>query len=512
MANKNAADRYRAKIRKRLVDEKVRKDQEQISQLEALLQLKDAELAAKSDELKSTYNIDDVEMEDAPEVSENKDEAQVDAKQTDKKNEEKDNSESAEQPDKSSQTGKKAEESSKTVEKNEREKDSDLAKAAENSKKHKAVKISEPEHDSRKHRKSPSPKIMESIEHDDASDSNEDSQEGLFSEGDVTEYTSDDSATYSDGNRSQSLFSFPGRRLQKDVKTENWCGGRSTKFINRHGKRGAPIHRIENFAYPLEYERDVKKGLKNEDKVSHPKYRKGDKTDEDGGLLYTKYDMEDIYGVAWQGIGLEPSREDLDLINPDLVTTRWRTTYVKVGWIIEGKIVKRWEPRQSVRVRWGDEFADLAIFVAASRAQDRYEEVMTGKRVARDSRSPSVGLIHDMLQRRRERSQSSRLSPSRSRRVTPESLEDDVSSPTRSTRAKSKSLKFNPSPPPAPTRAKSNTPPLSEEELEEVMDEFLADMFQLLRVRDFSELNAEQTIKCTDAWRAKKNSLIAAAA
>jgi hypothetical protein len=140
---------------------------------------------------------------------------------------------------------------------------------------------------------------MQSIERDDVSDNSEDiedSEEGQFSAGDepAIHYASDHNSAE---KRNGSVFSFPGRRHEKDVKTLGWFGGRSRGFINRYGKKSAAIYRLGDFAFPLQYERDVKDKKKEHEKVSNPENRNGDMK-KGGEFVYTKYDMEDIYRVA----------------------------------------------------------------------------------------------------------------------------------------------------------------------------------------------------------------------
>jgi hypothetical protein len=64
---------------------------------------------------------------------------------------------------------------------------------------------------------------------------------------------------------------------------------------------------------------------------------------------------------------------------------------------------KTWETRQTLRTRWGKKLADKVIFQAACKAEERYNEYLTGRRIA-TSRSPSVGLVHNTTREQRDKS------------------------------------------------------------------------------------------------------------
>ncbi|KEY73749.1 hypothetical protein S7711_09491 [Stachybotrys chartarum IBT 7711] len=124
--------------------------------------------------------------------------------------------------------------------------------------------------------------------------------------------------------------------------------------------------------------------------------RYGDRKTENNKLMYMRRYVLDIFGIAWKAAGPNPSREDLDLIDPDKVST-WRD--------VPTKILIAWQ---------GVKEADKLIFKAAQKAQDRYEENQTGKRLAK-SKSPSVGLVRGDVERHREKSLGKQhSSPSRS--------------------------------------------------------------------------------------------------
>ncbi|GAB1319511.1 Chromo domain-containing protein [Madurella fahalii] len=307
-----------------------------------------------------------------------------------------------------------------------------------------------------------------------AEQNNKASDEALFV-GDGPDVDSDsdsDSAAFFDEENHKALFTFPGTQPAKDAKTVGWTSGRSTDFINMHGKKSAARYRIERSAYPAEYEDN----LPAEEKVSNPKNRYGDERLDNGKFKYTKRHIRGIFGVAWKSAGTRTSRNDLDDINPDLVNN-WRNTitYVLIAWQIGESIQKSWEPRSCLRDRWGKKDADLAIYEAAVEAEDRYMEAKTGNRPAK-SRSPSAGLAESHIRKHREKS-----------------LGVGRSSPSRSTRAKS-----------------SKSPQSKTKSLDELKDQFLANYFELLGVEDFADLSRDEKRDCIAAWEEEK--LAAAAA
>jgi len=213
------------------------------------------------------------------------------------------------------------------------------------------------------------------------------------------------------------LFSRPGPQIGDDVTTVGWTGGRSLLYINQHGPKNAARHRLEIFAESAEYE----DSLPQDQKVSNIHNRYGDDRLTNGAFQYTKRHILAIYGVAWEGAGTGDPAHDLDLINPNRVEKRWPITYVLIAWDVDGTTRKAWEPRQALRARWKQKVADKAIFEAACEAEDRYQEVLSGKRVA-SSRSPSVGLVRDTTRKYRDMSLgASRSSPTppRTKKTTP---------------------------------------------------------------------------------------------
>ncbi|KAF9771185.1 hypothetical protein IL306_011188 [Fusarium sp. DS 682] len=328
--------------------------------------------------------------------------------------------------------------------------------------------------------------LLPSIEKPDPSDNAEDEQ-GLFksdseTESDGSDFDSNsdldpdsdsDSAAFSDEEYGKALYTFPGTKPVKNVKTVGWSGGRFTGYINMYGKKSVARYRLERSAFPAQYEDSPPK----EEKVSNPKNRHGDKLMDSGKFKYTKRHIRGIMAVAWKSAGPGVSRNDLDCINPDLVDN-WRgvPTYVLIAWDIDGdglNIKKTWETRACLRDRWGKKDADIAIYEAAEEAEDRYVEAKIGKRPAK-SKAPSVGLAQSHVLKHREKS-----------------LGVKRSSPSRSTHA---------------VRA-SKSPPRDIKTVEELKTEFLNDYLELLGVKDFTDLSSEERRDCIAAWRVEKSAL-----
>ncbi|KAF3031456.1 hypothetical protein E8E12_001078 [Didymella heteroderae] len=199
------------------------------------------------------------------------------------------------------------------------------------------------------------------------------------------------------------LLKRPGSSTEGDKTTVGWTGQTGTKYINRYGQKSAARYRLEFFADKSYDERD----LPAEDNVSNQDNRLGDKK-VGTKWKYTRRHMKSIYGVAWMSAGVDPSQDDLELLNPNASRRRWVRTYILVAWEIPdetGKlfITMKWEPRSALRARWGGKQADQAIYQAACEAEKRYEEGVTGKRSAED-RTPSVGLNDEFTRRMREQS------------------------------------------------------------------------------------------------------------
>ncbi|RYP53364.1 hypothetical protein DL768_001609 [Monosporascus sp. mg162] len=343
------------------------------------------------------------------------------------------------------------------------------------------------------------PAVLESIEKSDNEDDN-----GLFAkdseadtDDDIDPYTDSDTDpdTDSDSEYGKALYTFPGAKHRKDAQTVGWTSGRCKGYINMYGKKSAAIYRLETFACPPEY----KNKPPADQKVSNPKNRLGEVLDDDGDIKYKDWHLRHIIGVAWRGTGLRPTRDDVDLINPNLVNN-WKDvhTYVLVIWKFDGVKEQRWETRSTVRRRWGTAKADMAIYIAALEAESRYIEAKTGKRPAY-SRTPSVGLAEDYIRKIRGKTPgSSRSLPIRSMPATKFSK-----SPRRETR-------FSESPR-RETRS-SETPRRETKTLEELREEFLTNYLELLGVENFADLSRAEKRDCIAAWNEEKATHFAAAA
>jgi hypothetical protein len=232
-----------------------------------------------------------------------------------------------------------------------------------------------------------------------------------------------------------------------------------------YGKKSHARYRLQSFAYSAEYEENPPE----EKNTSNPAKRYGDTLNPTTGKLkYTRRNIHAIYGVAWKCQGPEPSKDDLHLIDPDLVTS-WRDipTKVLIGWKLDnGTIHKCWEPRQNLRRRWGKGDADSAIFRAAVEAEKRYLEAESGKRVAK-SKSPSVGLDDRHTREQREKS----LFPS----------------------SRAKSVRS--------TQRKTPT-------LDEAKEEFLNNYAELSGVGGFADLTIQDKRDCIKAWTEEKAELL----
>ena len=284
----------------------------------------------------------------------------------------------------------------------------------------------------------------------------------------------------------------------EDFKTVGWAWGRRALFVNQYGPKNAAIHRLNRCADSAEYEENPPPS----EKVSNKNNRHGDEILPSGNLKYTRRHIYAIYGVAWEGYG---SQDDLDLIDPQLVGNRWPSTYVMVAWNIDNKIEKTWEPRQSLRARWGKADADNAIFQAACQAEDRYGEVQSGQRRA-TSRSPSVGLVVDTVRQQREKSLGARRSSlSRSRSSTPAQSSPSrakSSTPARSSPSRSKSST------PFPKVRFSNSNNRDDgDALAEMLEEFRLDYLQCAGVDTFRDLEPKDKKDFVTAWQLRKSEL-----
>jgi hypothetical protein len=198
------------------------------------------------------------------------------------------------------------------------------------------------------------------------------------------------------------LFHRPVPKHGDDVATVGWASGISTRYINMYGKKSAARYRLEGSASSAEYEAKQP----SSEQVNNHHNRYGDRRHLDNKFEFTKRHILAIFGVAWEGAGTDEFEDDLDYIDPDLHKgpgNKWPTTYVLIAWKVGDETKKSWEPRQTLRARWGKKDADKAIFDAACEAESRYSGAKTGERNA-TSRSPSVGLVGETTQRFRQQS------------------------------------------------------------------------------------------------------------
>ena len=285
----------------------------------------------------------------------------------------------------------------------------------------------------------------------------------------------------------KALYSFRRSGDIEGTKTVAWASrGRVISYINMYGKKSAARHRLTKSAYPQSYEDKPPE----EEHASNPINRLGDVKKGNGRPMHTTIDA--IFAVAWKIKGFRPSQRDLDMIDPALVKS-WRTvpTYVLIRWDINGEKKKCWEPRSTLRDRWGRDEADDAIYKAAKEAEERYYEAKTGRRRAY-SRSPSQGLVRDYVQQFEDSLGFSRSSQSPSK-STRRSMSRSSPSPVKPTR-RSKSR----SPPPVP-------------DIKQLMEEFLENWCELAGVHEFGDLDRDEKRDCIAAWKDEKAELVLAA-
>lgn len=261
-------------------------------------------------------------------------------------------------------------------------------------------------------------------------------------------------------------------------------------FLNRFiykNKKGVARYRLCESAASEKYETSPPAHMN----ASSSANRCGDERLASGGPKYTRRHIRAILGVAWKCDGLEPDRDDLNPIDPDLVKSyRGVRTYVLVVWQVGKKIedVQRsWETRQALRERLGKEKADKLIYNCASDAEDKWEERVTGRRTA-TTRSPSVsaGLAKSEIKRYREES------------LRPESK------------------KASKSPSPKATRSsKSPAPNGTDTDIERLRLEFMTSWFELLGMStgdfttDFKNLDRAEKRDCVAAWQEEKAAILA---
>ena len=240
--------------------------------------------------------------------------------------------------------------------------------------------------------------LIQSVETGDMQSVDGNGSDGNESDAGDDEEDSEDS----EDSGERALYSFPGSAAcDTKAKTVGWIAGRSKRYINMFGKKSVARYRINSSAFPLQYEDD----LKNEENVSLTGNRHGDEKTPGGRFVYTKRHILGIWGVAWKGYELEPSWDDLDLINPAKERKSQRTiVYVLIEWDMgNGETKKTWETRSAMRARWGTKDADTGIFKAALEAEERFAEAEARQSIG-TSRSPSVGLRSQWTRQQREKS------------------------------------------------------------------------------------------------------------
>lgn len=266
------------------------------------------------------------------------------------------------------------------------------------------------------------------------------------------------------------LFYRPGPAAGQQVTTVGWVrNGRY--YINMYGKKSAPKYRLEKYADSAEYEDEPPA----EQNISNSEIRFGDAKNLNGKRKYTKRHIYGLYGVAWNANN-KSGADAVDLIDPDglkmldgsLGKKRWPDTYVLIAWNIDGRMLKKWEPRSTLRVRWGTKEADIAIHKAAVEQECRYEEATTGQR-PKLSRSPSVGLADDMVTNFRQQSV-----------------------PVRSSSPVFQHARFSEAEPPNKVSARRG-PAMTKEE-------FIAFYCELAGAANFFDLDINAQQKCVIAW------------
>lgn len=180
-----------------------------------------------------------------------------------------------------------------------------------------------------------------------------------------------------DGNDPEDLIvldSFEDERSGIKPTTVAWGHrGRGEVIINAYGPTNARIHRLEP-------------GSEIFDRVnvlnfSAPKNRHGE-AKPDGYYIRHGHEVKTIQGVAFRGM------DKLESINPashGAGRARYPETQVYVKWNINGETLKSWETRSTIRRLWKNKNkADKAIYAAATRAEQRYEEWRNGQREANE--------------------------------------------------------------------------------------------------------------------------------
>lgn len=182
---------------------------------------------------------------------------------------------------------------------------------------------------------------------------------------------------------------------KKTMKTVGWIrvGGR-TIFFNRYGRQKGPVYRTENAADTPEYEDNPPPEQNCRNNRLGEKNRPGDSSRRALG----KHHVKRTLAIAWKGLDTGNFRDDLQLIKPDRFPKGRRPTiYILIEWeflqmndttgLVETVLARSWETHSEMEKRYGKD-SERKYFKAASKSQDRYEEV-ENERQSSASRSPS---------------------------------------------------------------------------------------------------------------------------
>lgn len=164
---------------------------------------------------------------------------------------------------------------------------------------------------------------------------------------------------------------------------EGWKGsGASEQVIVKYGPLNSAMYRLEK-------SEDLAETL---DKTKTPEFTEHRLGDKKNGRRwrYTRRHFVMIVGVAFEDNGFDDPMEELKPKEPG-ETRRYRPIQIKVKWLINGKYLKTWELRGTVRRLMGSkpELGDRAIYIAAVNQAARYNAFLGGDRIGAD-RSPSV--------------------------------------------------------------------------------------------------------------------------
>ena len=220
------------------------------------------------------------------------------------------------------------------------------------------------------------------------------------------------------------LFGMAHTKYPEGSKTVGWGAVRGGKwYLNRIGPAAASMFREEDL--PINNE-DDEIDWDNPPQalcVTNSQNRKGEKRVKDTNKLkYTKRHIVGIYGVSYKATSRTPfpgepsyealNQKRLDKTNDELKKKnekpfRFIGCHVRVGWKINGKIVKTWELRGALRdsSRWKKITADDAIYEAAKSAEERHENWLRGNlNINIRDPTPAQAYAEDTAQKGRDQS------------------------------------------------------------------------------------------------------------